>query len=981
MNQYPAKAMMDEMAKYGRYGDSMLVHMNPIEVAGIASLSPTGSLTTNPVTGQPEAFLPLLVPALGMIGGAAGLSTIATAALTGIGTAAITGDVKRGLLAGLTAGVAGGIGDLFASGAETVTSGVADAATAGADAATELATQQAIEGTSGTFEAGFDRALAGFGEYPTQGFDVASQLQSTQGALSSSGLGQDSIAQQVAASQANTEAMTGFNPATDQAGEMSFSGRVDEAVKGMSPMQATMLSAIGSGQLAEMDVQDELAAQRAAREAESEEKLNQAYNDLYRAQMAAQPGLRMGLSSGRSIMSRNTPIPRPTMGMAEGGATAPEDVPAEDTKPPKVTLANTPMEDIGFHGREEEVLRKAEMGTVLTPEEQAILERYYGRYEQQRQEREERFGAMNNQGPEIDYQAIANAGGGFFQYVPGGGIGLDPVSVQKGLRGEFSVAPPKDYMTGFEPEFTYFQNDPHAPFIPDRGYRPTEGGVASSGDYFDPILDREAYNQQLAEYYTMLGSYMPGEVEYPEESDSIPDDPDTVGDDPIGGGGDIPDVDPSDDDDDPLNPDDTYDPDVPDDGPYADRYDAWRRNSDYILDKVRRGVPLTDSEQNWYRKYEAGLIVDPRLRPEGFQVPASYEDAMALFESGGYEGITTVGFGTLDDFDRGDEEQYPRPPSSQKASSQKSSSVSAAADPRALKEQMAGIRALLGEAGIKGAMKGVASQATPQGDGPKGGIAAGPAYESDIIEPGKNIATIVRGSDAKYGDMSPEEREYMQEAYILKFQAQAQSGQSNPLTDDNYDYRRYLELGYPPLTEDDKDRIGVVEMQAGGEVPLRTPMGETSVPEGGIANMPTEFSASMPTEEEFNMVVSAIAGQAENADQIIEMFIQRYGVEMFTQLRDMILQSIVPNAQTEGMIQGSGGGMDDMVNGMIGAEQPVAVSPGEYIVPADVVSGIGDGSSDAGAQELDAMMARVRMARGGTTEQAPAIDAKRMMPA
>ena len=129
------------------------------------------------------------------------------------------------------------------------------------------------------------------------------------------------------------------------------------------------------------------------------------------------------------------------------------------------------------------------------------------------------------------------------------------------------------------------------------------------------------------------------------------------------------------------------------------------------------------------------------------------------------------------------------------------------------------------------------------------------------------------------------------------------------------------------------------------------------------------------------MVVSAIAGQAENADQIIEMFIQRYGVEMFTQLRDMILQSIVPNAQTEGMIQGSGGGMDDMVNGMIGAEQPVAVSPGEYIVPADVVSGIGDGSSDAGAQELDAMMARVRMARGGTTEQAPAIDAQRMMPA
>ena len=136
----------------------------------------------------------------------------------------------------------------------------------------------------------------------------------------------------------------------------------------------------------------------------------------------------------------------------------------------------------------------------------------------------------------------------------------------------------------------------------------------------------------------------------------------------------------------------------------------------------------------------------------------------------------------------------------------------------------------------------------------------------------------------------------------------------------------------------------------------------------------------MPTEQEFNMLISAIAGQADNADQIIEMFVERYGVDMFSQIREMVLQSIVPNAQTEGMIEGNGGGMDDMVGGMIGDQQPVAVSPGEYIVPADVVSGLGDGSSDAGAEELDQMMSRVRMARGGTTEQAPAIDAQRMMP-
>ena len=129
------------------------------------------------------------------------------------------------------------------------------------------------------------------------------------------------------------------------------------------------------------------------------------------------------------------------------------------------------------------------------------------------------------------------------------------------------------------------------------------------------------------------------------------------------------------------------------------------------------------------------------------------------------------------------------------------------------------------------------------------------------------------------------------------------------------------------------------------------------------------------------MVAMAIAGQAgEQGQKIIDMFIQRYGPDVFRKVREMVLQAIQPNAQTEGMVQGPGGGMDDQVRGMIGAQQPVAVSPGEYIVPADVVSGLGDGSSDAGAQELDQMAQKVRMARGGSTMQPPAIEASRYMP-
>lgn len=129
-----------------------------------------------------------------------------------------------------------------------------------------------------------------------------------------------------------------------------------------------------------------------------------------------------------------------------------------------------------------------------------------------------------------------------------------------------------------------------------------------------------------------------------------------------------------------------------------------------------------------------------------------------------------------------------------------------------------------------------------------------------------------------------------------------------------------------------------------------------------------------------SMTRDAILGDAENADQIIQAFISVFGQEAFEQLREQVLQSQVPDAQTEGMIEGSGGGMDDEVMGMIGNQQGVAVSPGEYIIPADVVSSLGDGSSDAGADKLDRMLDDVRMAKTGRTIQPGKID-DRVMPA
>ncbi len=118
----------------------------------------------------------------------------------------------------------------------------------------------------------------------------------------------------------------------------------------------------------------------------------------------------------------------------------------------------------------------------------------------------------------------------------------------------------------------------------------------------------------------------------------------------------------------------------------------------------------------------------------------------------------------------------------------------------------------------------------------------------------------------------------------------------------------------------------------------------------------------------------------EEADVVIQAFVDEFGEEAFQALREVTLEQVVPGSQKEGEIVGAGGGMDDLIPGMIGDQQPVAVSPGEYIVPADVVSGIGDGSTDAGVQELDGMLDRVRMERTGTTQQPAPLAKGGMLP-
>lgn len=97
----PYGGMADELASRGRYGDSMMMHVSPSEVAALDSMVP-GGLPRNPETGQPEAFLFTLlgtlltkaaggIASLGAAGTAGGALSTAAAAIPKVLGGTLTG--------------------------------------------------------------------------------------------------------------------------------------------------------------------------------------------------------------------------------------------------------------------------------------------------------------------------------------------------------------------------------------------------------------------------------------------------------------------------------------------------------------------------------------------------------------------------------------------------------------------------------------------------------------------------------------------------------------------------------------------------------------------------------------------------------------------------------------------------------------------------------------------------------------------------
>ena len=162
--------------------------------------------------------------------------------------------------------------------------------------------------------------------------------------------------------------------------------------------------------------------------------------------------------------------------------------------------------------------------------------------------------------------------------------------------------------------------------------------------------------------------------------------------------------------------------------------------------------------------------------------------------------------------------------------------------------------------------------------------------------------------------------------------------------------------GLPKLPESVRNEMGY--MAEGRDTELTTP--EMTMTEAeAISNDPL-------TQE----LVGFLLGQSQDSS-VIDRFTDKYGSEAFRIVRNRALDAVMPGNQNEGMITGdAAGGMADDIYGTISGKDPVAVSQDEYIVPADVVSMYGDGSSDAGAKKLDQDLNRIRQEKTGTTKQA-----------
>ncbi len=162
---------------------------------------------------------------------------------------------------------------------------------------------------------------------------------------------------------------------------------------------------------------------------------------------------------------------------------------------------------------------------------------------------------------------------------------------------------------------------------------------------------------------------------------------------------------------------------------------------------------------------------------------------------------------------------------------------------------------------------------------------------------------------------------------------------------------------------------GYIGMQGGGKPPQI----------GMSTGLPEDYTAYM---QQLQQMINLKGSPGELPQSLTPISQPKFSTQMTAASRpNTYAPGGITRIQKEGQVRGNGDGMEDKVYGNIEGRQKVALSRDEFIVPADVVSGLGNGSSNAGADKLYKMMDRVRKARTGMKRQGKQIKGDRLLPA
>ena len=876
----PLARQGQQLATHGRYGDSELVHMNPYEVQGLAAMSPTGQLTKNPVTGQPEAFLPFLAPLIGSALGKAAIgkaigSGLAGAVGSGLATWAQTGDFEKGLIGGITG---------FGLGKVMGAAGDAGAMSRLGEGVAEGSQAMGAAGTAGGMAFNPLDAVGSGGELASSGFaqnfgDIGRGLTSAEGLTS----------------VANTA---------------------------MSP-GVLLPAAVGQGTMAQVEAQegmDKLRKEATARDNRYAQSFQDVLTDSLGMARGTDPNPYMGkYAKGGIVGMRNGGDLDHTEGMT-------------DEEYRDYMIGDKADESIAGYGLD------ADNRYFIRPKEGTGAER------------------------------------------------------QSFLRGNFKQDAPTDYRHGFEKEFQFFD------FVEDRPIeRYADLFGAGASDYLAGLLAGNTGNAPTTPTYK-LGDVDAATLKGTQFSGAGPG---------AGQGGDEV-MAPL-----PAAPVGGTASNLPPSGGVAGGTDGGiittQPPGGGTVVPPSGGTPVSagmkaiqglgiDLDQD-YNRAEGEAVYD--IMQEYGVGDAEVADYFGVDEQGvadasgviaqRYQTGADLGFGDKFTGDYTDEDVtrvY------ENLTSDDGVGLAQAADYFNVTGEE--LQANLDAIAARDAAEASKAQAAAVLDG----VPVEQVY--DLIESGDVTVSQVAdhfGYDYEEVRAAQDAIRAQREAtgYVPPAPVTPDVGAIDPqaLAD-----QQAADLAGMSLAE--REQIGFGHGGRMGKKRFNTPLGMVEMANGGIAELPANLPMTQEVPEEtvmmeaetvieepmpdtdfpelVEMTVEAIKGNIENADEIINQFIEEYGVEEFRNLREIVLQGIVPEAQTEGMIEGESGGMDDEVMGMIGEDQQVAVSPGEYIVAADVVSGLGDGNSDAGAVVLDEMMQGVRNARSGGQQPKP-LNKAAVMPA